>query len=264
MTNYFNKFLNNYILTSIIAIVGGKLFIILYIPVPWLSGPLLAVTLFKNFLKREFTWKVQFRNFGLLIIGYTIGLSLTKSTFKNIIAQLPFMFFLTFILLSLSIIIALLISRLFKIDYNTSILASLPGGLSQVIVIAEETKKVNLEIVTVSQSIRLILIVIITPLIVKLSVSPSTNILKQDSPIDTENIKIFPSIFIFLATSFIFIIILKKIKAPTPYLLGPIIGTTILQLLGIKGPELSYIIENGAQTLIGIHIGLMLNLSKIT
>src|SRR5699024_12124698 len=46
-------------------------------------------------------------------------------------------------------------------------------------------------------------------------------------------------------------------------LLGPMLGTILLQLAGINGPELPNFLTNSAQLLIGIHVGLMLNIADV-
>src|SRR5699024_10044176 len=88
----------------------------------------------------------------------------------DIVLQLPTMLFMTMLLLILSAGIAYIVSKLSDHDYNTSLLASMPGGLTQIVILAEETKGINLAIVTVTQVIRLMLIIILMPLIVMLPI----------------------------------------------------------------------------------------------
>ena len=63
-----------------------------------------------------------------------------------------------------SILIAVFINRLFKVDMLTALMASIPGGLIPMILMAEELKA---DVVTVStlQIIRLLTAVLIIPLI---------------------------------------------------------------------------------------------------
>src|SRR5699024_11684845 len=58
------------------------------------------------------------------------------------------------------------ISKVSDNNFNTSLLASIPGGLSQVLILAEETKGINLAVVTITQIIRLMLIIVSMPIIV--------------------------------------------------------------------------------------------------
>src|SRR5699024_1139547 len=170
----------------------------------------------------------------------------------------------TFILLFICVFTALFISKLFKLDYNTSLLASIPGGLSQILVIAEETEGINLAVVTVTQVIRLILIIVSMPLLVLLPYfqDEKDNFINIENT-QLENTHLFPSVFLFVIVSFIFITVFKKLKFPTPYLLGPLLGTSFLQVLGISAPNIPFFFTNGAQILIGIHIGRMLDFSQV-
>src|SRR5699024_8739865 len=196
-------------------------------------------------------------------IGYTIGLSMTAQALKSVATQIPYMFFMTVTLLLLCAVIALFISKVSDNNFNTSLLASMPGGLSQILILAEETKGINLAVVTITQVIRLILIIISMPLLVLLPFfqeegkkqANATEILGETIPFS-----LFPNILLFIVAGVICTIIFVKIKFPTAILLGPILGTVLLQIGGINGPELPEFLTDMAQLLIGLHVGLMLNI----
>src|SRR5699024_3947262 len=167
--------IKQYIITGLIGILGGVIFKLLHIPVPWLLGPMVAIVIGTNGFKWEFKWNAYLRNIGLAIIGYTIGLSMTAQALKSVATEIPYMFFMTaqslkslatqspymfFItvtLLLLCAVIALFLAKVSDNNFNTSLLASIPGGLSQVLILAEETKGINLAVVTITQIIRLML-----------------------------------------------------------------------------------------------------------
>src|SRR5690625_3165646 len=139
----FNQ-VKKYMMTGVIGGVGGLLFMLLHIPVPWLLGPMVAIVIGTNGFKYNFTWSPLLRNVGMVIIGYTIGLSMTAQALNDIAMQLPLMLLMTLILLLFCSVIAFFISKVSDSDYKTSLLASIPGGLSQILILAEETKGVNL------------------------------------------------------------------------------------------------------------------------
>lgn len=254
----------NYIITGLIGVAGGLIFTLLHIPVPWLLGPMAAMVIGTNVFKWQFKWNAYLRNIGLMIIGYTIGLSMTAQALKSVAAQIPFMLVMTITLLAFCAVIALFISKVSDSNYNTSLLASIPGGLSQVLILAEETKGINLAVVTITQIIRLMLIIVSMPLLVLIPIfqggGQSENAVRISESVD---ISLFPSILLFIAVSFIFIFIFVKIKFPTAVLLGPMLGTIVLQLVGINGPELPGLLTSSAQLFIGLHVGLMLNIADV-
>ncbi|WP_062107484.1 AbrB family transcriptional regulator [Bacillus niameyensis] len=254
------------IITLVIAIVGGTLFSFLHIPVPWLLGPMLAALFSTVVLKFNLEWPKEIRNTGMIIVGYTIGLSMTPSALHEMGLQLPFMLLMTVLLIILSAGIAYFVSKLSNHDYRTLLLASIPGGLSQIIMLAEETKGINLAVVTITQVIRLIIIILVIPLLVLIPfLGESDNSSMEE--IQTSAFggwsDLFPNIFIFAVICIVFAIVAAKIKFPTAYLIGPAIGTAIFQAYGLDGPMLPSTVINMAQLMLGIHVGLILKPNQI-
>src|SRR5699024_10233871 len=231
--------IKQYIITGVIGILGGVIFKLLHIPVPWLLGPMVAIVIGTNGFKWEFTWNAYLRNIGLAIIGYTIGLSMTAQALKSVATQIPYMFFMTVTLLLLCAVIALFISKVSDNNFNTSLLASMSGGLSKVLILGEENKGINLAVVTITHFHRLmIMIMFIISLMPILVLVPFVQGGGQTtSPVElakTSGVSLFPSIFLFIAVALIFIYLFVKIKFPTAVLLGPMLGTILLQLAGIN------------------------------
>jgi uncharacterized protein len=254
--------LKKIIITALVAIAGGAIFSLLRIPVPWLLGPMLVMVISKNLLKWNLTWPSALRDTGMIIVGYTIGLSMTSAALKEMAEQLPSMALLTVLLMLWCAGIAFLVSRVSKIDFQSAILGSIPGGLTQVIMLAEETKGINLAVVTITQVLRLMIIVVSMPLLVMLPIfSHATG---NSVPIvASESVGLFPNILLFALVCIVFAIGGNKIHFPTAYLLGPIIGTAILQIIGVAGPHLPLAIVDLAQLMIGTHVGLMLQTDQI-
>lgn len=69
----------HFLITLLTALAGGELFMLLNLPIPWLLGPMLATLIGANLAKQYYQWPGQVRNTGMIIVGYTIGLSLTGS-----------------------------------------------------------------------------------------------------------------------------------------------------------------------------------------
>ncbi|WP_240377072.1 AbrB family transcriptional regulator [Bacillus piscicola] len=254
----------NYVVTGVASGVGGLLFMLLHIPVPWLLGPMVAMVIGTNMFPYTFRWHPFLRNIGLVIVGYTIGLSMTAQALHDMALQLPIMLLMTLLLLLLCSIIAFVISKISDSDFHTSLLASIPGGLSQVLLLAEETKGVNLAVVTITQIIRLMLIILSMPLLVLLPFFKGTNQPHTSEIIsETTTVSLFPTILLFMVAAFLAILVLIKIRFPTAFLLGPIVGTVLLQLGGMNGPELPDSLIHAAQFLIGTHVGLMLHLAQL-
>ncbi|ASV69517.1 AbrB family transcriptional regulator [Cytobacillus sp. FSL W7-1323] len=251
------------LLAVIIAVAGGGIFTLLHIPVSWLLGSITSIMLYSIISKKTLYWPKSFRNIGIFIIGYSMGLSLTKEAMVFILHQLPSMLFLTVLIIGFSLITSFFIAKLTGIHYPSILLGSIPGGLSQMLVLAEETKEMNVTVVTFLQVVRLILIIFFVPfLIFGPFFHNGGNILPTYEHTASWQ-QLLPDIIPFMILSFILAIIFKKWNAPTPFLLGPIIATSLMTLLNINGPELPNSLLEIAQVFIGINIGLMMHPEKL-
>src|SRR5699024_8204800 len=108
--------------------------------------------------------------------------------------------------------------------------------MTQIILLSEETKGINLTDVTLIQAIRLMIIVIMITILVFLTFfahhGAETTFFWQV----TESVGLFPNLLFFLVVCVIFAVVGNKIRFPTAYLLGPVIATSLLQLTGLDGP----------------------------
>lgn len=260
-------------LSLLTAVIGGFLFEWLQIPVPWLLGPMIATLIGSSAWKGSYLWPTPLRNASMITVGYTMGLAMTGEALREIGRQLPYMLIMTALLLLYCACIAYAVSKLSKSDFKTALMSSIPGGLSQVLILAEETKGVNITVVTVTQVMRVMMIVVCMPLIVyspllgyAKGTEMETAVAETSAAALAEAASwsgLFPNVLLFAAVSTVFAIAGQKIKLPTAFLLGPIIGTSIMQLLGIHGPALPDAIINAAQLSIGIYVGLMLKPAQL-
>lgn len=244
------------------------MFNLLHIPIPWLLGPMIAVLIASNVFKERYAWPTPIRDSGLIIVGYTIGLSMTGSALHEMAIQLPSMLLMTLLLMVLCVTLAFFVSKLSGINFKTSLLGSIPGGLTQMVILAEETEGINLTIVTVTQVIRLMMIVICVPLLVFSPILGNHHTLDTTIPTFVNSTAswgaLMPNIFIFAVVSVGCAWLGNRIKFPTAFLLGPAIGTALVQLMGLQGPALPSSLIQLAQIMIGIHVGLMLKPTELS
>ncbi|MDQ0268307.1 AbrB family transcriptional regulator [Cytobacillus purgationiresistens] len=246
----------------LLASLCGLIFHLLHIPVGWLLGSIASIMIFTIVTKKELHWPPYLRNIGILIIGYSMGLSLTKEALIFIGHQLPSMLLMTVFIVLLSALTAFLISKLTGINYPSVLIGSIPGGLSQMMILAEETKGVNVTVVTFLQVIRLIMIIFLVPFLI---FGP---LFGEEQSFVPEVVTphwsgLFPNLIVFAVVAIVFALLFKKMGTPTPFLLGPILGTALLGLIGFNGPELPIGLLDLSQILIGVNIGLMMHPEKL-
>lgn len=256
-----NKFIR-FLITLLIALAGGTVFELIHVPIPWLLGPMSAILIGSRCSKMPLYWPIMLRDTGLMFIGYSIGLSFTKAAILGMIQQLPMMFLMTVLTLSICAGMAFIVSKLSGVNYPTILTGSIPGGLSQMIYFAEETKGIDPTTVTFLQVIRLLMIIFFIPILIFSPLfgedSGSVNSAGMEEAAEAWG-DLFPTIIIFAVVSIFLTFLGKKINSPTPFMLGPILGTAIINLLWISGPVLPPSIIDASQLLIGVYIGLLLN-----
>ncbi|MFG6495110.1 AbrB family transcriptional regulator [Fictibacillus sp. UD] len=262
--SYEKRKLFQLILTLISASIGGLIFTIMNWPIPWLLGSMTAVLLVNQLSWTKLYWPIVLRNTGLIIVGYSIGLTFTKHTLQLMISQLPSMAFMTILLLIICAGMAFIISRLTSINFPTALTSSIPGGLSQIITFAEETKGIDITTVTFFQVTRLIVIIFAVPFLIFSPLFSKEGVQSvPDVFMEGTQSSFFPQIIIYALFSILMAFIGKKIKLPTAHLLGPILGIAILNVSGITGPSLPGSMLDVSQLLIGGYIGLLLKPEKV-
>lgn len=250
------------LLSLFLAGAGGAIFHLLHLPIAWLLGSMTAVLIGSHFSKIALYWPVYLRDFGILIVGYSLGLSFTKNALIQISHKLPSMLIVTVTIILFSAGTAYIVSRLTQISYQTILIGSIPGGLSQMILLAEEVKGVDITVVTFLQVARLTMIIFVVPFLVfgPLFSQEKMHVLESTSPLWHD---LFPTILLFLVLSIVFSLLGKRIHMPTPFLLGPIIATAGLSLSGIHGPALPSTLLDLSQFMIGGHIGMMMKPERL-
>lgn len=249
--------IKKFILTLCIGMAGGIVFQAIGLPIPWMLGPLAITLIINTWRPNLLFWPKSLKSIGMLLIGYTIGQSLTTEAVKDIGSQLPYMLLMSVLLISLSAIIAYFISKIAKINYQTALLSCIPGGMTQMIIMAEETKGVNLTIVTITQTIRMLFIVIGMPVLI---FSFFTNQKTTTESVLSEQLSIhmnYTTAFL-LILCFVGALVGKKIKFPTAFLLVPTLITASLQAFDVKGLPISAPLMDVALLFIGINIALLM------
>lgn len=250
--------------TTAVAIAGSLIANLIHLPVPWLLGSMGAV-LIASRLGLKLYWSKYMRDLGTVIVGYSIGLSFTKEALTLIFVQLPSIFLATIIIIGFCIGLAFIISKMTSLDYPSVLIGSIPGGLSQMLLLGEEIKGINLSIVTFLQVSRLILIVVFVPLFVFspfVAHEPSSSSMAVHSP-TIGLVDLFPTILVFIPIVILSIFLAKKLKFPTPFLVGPIFITAIVGLMGYVGPTLPSSVLDVSQLMIGAYVGLLIQFEEI-
>ncbi|PKM86539.1 MAG: AbrB family transcriptional regulator [Firmicutes bacterium HGW-Firmicutes-12] len=246
--------------TMVLAVLGGCLFFILRLPVPWMLGPLTAILVFKfsfKHYKQAVYWPPLLHQVPLVILGYVMGSSFSIDTRREIIRLFPGMFVSTAIIIGISLLTGLIIYRYIGVSYSTGILGSIPGGLTQTVMLCEEIEGADISVVTFMQTIRLLTVVFVVPFLVVHS-----SLAMHPASINSQSVSSallltdqYPLLIFYTSIAFLGGAIAKKIGLPTPFLMGPMLCIAIPSLLGLSIPHLPSLLVKAAQIAFGAYLG---------
>ncbi|KIL44575.1 hypothetical protein KP78_35390 [Jeotgalibacillus soli] len=211
----------------------------------------------KNTVKWPFYWPGWLRNAGLLIIGIQMGTSFTSEALTFMVLYLPIMLVITFLVVLFSMLTAWGLSKSTNYRFSTALLGSFPGGLSQMVLLSEEVKGADQSAVALMQTIRILLVITVVPLLVTYFFPRDTNGFLQ--VIQTPILEI-PLFYLFLlASGIIFLLfIIRKIQMPIPYMLAPLISVLVFNVLTGNPFHLPVALVASAQITLGAHLGLQM------
>ena len=233
----------------ILSLIGGYIFSLLHIPIPWMLGPIVIVMFAQFFYKGPLEWSGQMRDLGVVMVGTAIGVQFNTDLFSMLSSIVFYMITLNVILIGGSIGIAYLTSKWAKIPMKAALLGAIPGGLGQIVVFAEEEKVKEIGVISYFQVIRLLLVVVFVPFIVAGQVM-------SKQPTDA---KLTINLVLLIALVWGFSHLTKRIHLPVAFFITPIILLITLQLTTpLSMPQVPGVVTDVAQLLIGAHIGLML------
>jgi membrane AbrB-like protein len=242
-------------------------------------GPLTAVILWNVFTRRSLQWPGSLRNAGLGLLGYSMGLSFTLESARQITTQLPSMMVATIMTIVFSLALAVWTSKQTGVSFASSAIGSIPGGLTQMVVLSEEIEGADTAVVAFMQTIRLLSVIFVVPFLAVhgLANGPAAGAAGLGKPASTAANTLMGSLLLFVEalTSrplFAGILLLcllaaawlaAKLRFPTPYFLGPIIAAAIFTVAGFEPPHLPSLLIYAAQWSLGIYMGLGIKLSSL-
>ena len=250
--------------TLLIACLGGVLFTLAHIPLPWLLGALTSVLVFSLATGRRMYWPDLLCSCGLLLLGYTIGRTFTAETGQRILTQFPAMITATLVTILFCSFQGYRIHKKRGVSLASGLIGSIPGGLSQMIVICTEIASADLTIVTFMQTARLLGVVFVVPFLVlhgfdmdpaaAAAVGAALGSRQSVSPL---NAMVLAAIV--LASG----LAAARLKFPTPHLLGPVLVIATMVFFGMAAPPLPPYGLDFAQLCIGAYTGSRINIASI-
>ncbi len=239
-----------FIETLLVALVGGSCFYLLKIPLPWILGSITFTILYRVIAKRNLHCSKTVNNVVISVISIVLGLFFSRSTITTVLPYIAPYLLITILILVISIQNSLAISKFINVDKITSVIGSVPGGLVQMVATSYNLNA-NVSMVAVLQTVRMLTVVFIVPFVVIYFFT--------DSPVSYQPLKNAEPAINFLnygwyILSFLVGWIMMKKKIASAYIIGPLLATAILNIIGIELPEIPFPIFVLAQILFGAFV----------
>ena len=240
---------NNSIIMAFFAGTLGSLFGWgLALPAPFLIGPVIVSTLLA-ILRTAFSVPEQIKQISFILIGISVGSNVTPEALLSI-SRWPF----SILIMILSVITIILLCKkilqnFFGMDKKSSLLASTPGHLSFVLMLGTETKADTTKIAII-QSIRVLALTIITPVIVVLYSGSELN----DANLQRE-IMNSGSLVVLCLLSIIGGLLLKVLNFPAPFLIGAMLISALSHGINLTPGYVPNLLEGIAFAILGTVIG---------
>ena len=237
----------------------GTLLMKMHIPIPYMLGGMTVAILYKTFVgEKAVKWPRLWRDIGLMVAGYGIGVNFNTAAWNNFLHELAGVSASTFIALGASIIIAIVTAKVTREDLKSCVIGMLPGGMTMSLLMAEEDKTINPNVVVVMQVIRLFGVIISVPFL--------TVLLLDAKVINSPLGMVAHSGYhwaIFIPLTILGSFIATKLRLPTPVLLGSILATTVFNIfVGNVQPVPGFLMAP-AQLSIGLFMGMILDAKRI-
>ena len=219
------------------------------IPLAWMIGPMIAVSIaalngFKIFMPK----------LALSSILIVLGLHVGNYIDQNLLSQMVNWIWTTIIMLGYILVSILIVSKYLQkfSGYNkkTSIFSAAPGALGPLMILAEYEKS-DLSQVATAHLIRLIIIITVFPfIIVNLSATDSLEVEKFDYISQNHW-----NLVLLIISSVIFIFFFDKAKVPAALLSGTLVASGILQIFDIASYKLPDSSINFCLLILGASVG---------
>ncbi|SEA64023.1 hypothetical protein SAMN05421743_106200 [Thalassobacillus cyri] len=237
-------------ISYMIAVIGGAAFHLLHFPLPWILGPVTFLLLYKITTQQPTDASLKLRNISFGFLGIQIGGTFTANTFINVTPYLlPYTIF-TLILIAISLLNAYFLSKVIEVDAKTSMLGSVPGGLSAMLALSESLKG-NTVLVTIIQTIRLVTILFVIPF-------AATHFFVREAgqgvPVSTTAPPGEWYTLVIYIAAFVFGSLLQK-RVPASLVIIPMLMTGISRAFGIPLLELPAMLFILAQLSLGVYLG---------
>jgi membrane AbrB-like protein len=207
-----------YLLTALAATAGGGIAWLLHIPLPWMLGAMAATG--------ALAWRERavvapgVRPVALLALGLGLGQTFTTPVLAALAWALPWLVVAAVVSILVGALVARAFARLAGTDPRTGYFSAVPGGIIVMVVLAQRAG-VSVPAVTLAQTIRVMVVVVIFPPLVTwlapfLAAGDGAGAFFAERPPVH-----LPGLALMFAAGLAVALVIRRLDLANPWMLGP-------------------------------------------
>jgi uncharacterized protein len=235
-------------LALVLSTVAGAAFAWVRIPLPWMTGPLLAMAAC-NFAGAELRAPPGARAAGQIVIGTALGLYFTPLVGRQIGEHWWILVLAALVAIFLGVLGGWVLSRAAGIDARTAFFASVPGGAVEMAILGERFHA-RVDRIALAQSLRVLIVVIAVPFALTYAGAHGAETYVPVSvPLR------YDALVLLLALGWAAAWLLNRLRMPNAFFFGPLAVTIALTVNDWQLSSVPTLLTNPAQMLLGCALG---------
>lgn len=235
-------------LALVLCALAAAAFSWLKIPLPWMTGPLLAMAVC-NFAGAELRSPPGARALGQIVIGTALGLYFTPVVGREVTEHWWLLVLAAAVAIFLGVLGGWVLSRASGVDARTAFFASVPGGAAEMAILGERFHA-RVDRIALAQSLRVLIVVIAVPYALTYSgAHGAETYVSVALPLRYEGLAGL------LALGAAAAWLLHRMRMPNAFFFGPLAATIALTVNDVQLSALPGTLTNPAQMLLGCALG---------
>lgn len=242
-----DTFLNPIVAVAACALAGAA-FAAMRVPLPWMIGPMLAMAVC-NASGAGLRAPARGREVGQVVIGTALGLYFTPVVAREVASLWHILVVAAILAIAIGALCGCLLSTLSGTDRSTAFFASIPGGATEMAVLAERFGA-RVDYVAFAQSLRILMVVVAIPFSLTFSgvhgADSHAVAVAEEDPAGLVQL---------LALTLAGGATLRVLRVPNPFMFGPLLVSSLLAMLDLRFSSMPGWLSNAGQLLLGCALG---------
>ena len=235
-------------LALVLCSLAGAGFAWMRIPLPWMTGPLLAMAA-SNFAGAGLRAPPGARAAGQIVIGTALGLYFTPAVSREVSEHWWVLAAAALVAIFLGALGGWILSRASGTDARTAFFASVPGGAAEMAILGERFRA-RVDRIALAQSLRVLIVVIVVPFALTYSgAHGAETYVPVTVPLRYEGLVLLFALGSAVAW------FLNRLRMPNAFFFGPLAVTIALTVTGWQLSSVPATLINPAQMLLGCALG---------